>query len=129
MRIRQSSPNTGASSAGLEVNDRVEGDYSSEEPIRERQLSHVALPDFNGRVQFPGQADHLVGDVEPAAWNAALAQILSDVAGPTAQVQDLAGRDTLRETVEKRPIEGLGLELAIDAPGVLGSDEVVSVRR
>ena len=110
---------------GLEVNDRVEGGYSSEEPIRKRQLSHVALAEFDGGVQFPGQADHLVGDVESTAGNAALAQVSSHVAGPAAQVQNLAGRDALREPVEKRPIERLGFELAINVPGVLGGDEII----
>ena len=65
-------------------------------------------------------------NVEPAAGNAALAQVLSDVAGPAAQVQDLAGGNGVRETIEKRPIEGLGFELAIGAPGVLSGDEVVA---
>src|SRR4030095_14859740 len=96
-------PEHGLQLDGFEVNDRVEGGDPSEELIWERHFSHVALPELDGGVQFPGQADHLGGDVESADRNAALTQILSDVTGPTAQVQDLAGRDALRETVEKRP--------------------------
>src|SRR5258705_12970844 len=108
------------------MNDRVEGDYSSEEPVRERQRSHVALLEFDGGIQFPGQAYHLVGDVESTAGNAALAQVAADVARSAAQVQDLAGRDALREPVEKRPIERLGFELTKNATRVLRGDEIVS---
>src|SRR4030095_13942258 len=39
---------------GLEMNDRVEGGYSSEEPVGEWQCSHVALPELDGGVQLPG---------------------------------------------------------------------------
>jgi hypothetical protein len=48
------------------------------------------------------------------------------VAWPAPEVQDLTDRHAPREPVEKRPIERLSFELAIDALGVLGSEEVVS---
>jgi len=114
---------------GLEVNYRVEGDYAGEELVRERQFSHIALQEFDGGIQFPGQADHLVGNVESTDRNSPVVQEPSNVPWPTTKVQNLAGRQGLREPIEKRSIKRLGFELAINALGVFGGDEIVSRRR
>jgi len=53
----------------------------------------------------------------------------SNVTRPTTKVQNLAGRQSLREPIEKYSIKRLGFELAIDALGVFGGDEIVSGRR
>src|SRR6185369_5338314 len=72
---------------GVEMDDRVEGDDSSKALVRERQLSHVALLEFDGGAQLAGDADHLRGEVQPADRAAALVQVPSDVTRPAAEIR------------------------------------------
>src|SRR5262245_60598660 len=92
----------------VEVHDGIKQHHSGETCVARAEAPHV----FDAKVEFGmqtlGHRDHLCGKVDPKDHDTLLAQILGNMAGPTADIGDgTAATSLFRKPVQEMPVEWL----------------------
>jgi len=113
--------------AGIEVNDRVEGDGGAEFAVCGGKFQQVAFSELHLCKSAAASLDHASGQINPDRTRALLGKPGRDVPGATAEVGDRGPSFRLfQEAGEERPVERLPGELVVQPGRVLLGHGVIA---